>query len=137
MALIVVRHIVGQPVGEAHRYLSALAASGGTMLVGVRISDGATRTHAVAIDERSSSSTGERKWWSAWDARVGIPGASGTLTARDAGNGETVLEFCGSYTSPGFTAETSQDVFAFRRASALARAYLGALGQSIRTTVAA
>jgi hypothetical protein len=137
MALIIVRHIVRQPVGEARRYLSALAASGGTMLVGVRISGGATRTQAVAIDERSSVGAGEPGWWSAWDARVGIPGAAGRLTARDAGNGETVLEFCGSYRSPGFTAETSQDVFAFRRASALARAYLGALGQSINSTVAA
>jgi hypothetical protein len=137
MALIIVRHIVRQPVGEAHRYLSALAASGGTMLVGVRISDGVTRAHPVLIDERFSADADARNWWSAWSPRVGIPGAAGTLSARDAGDGTTVLEFCGSYTSPGFTAETSHDVFAFRRASALARAYLGALGDNISLTVAA
>jgi len=133
MALIVVRHIVQRPVGEAHRYLTSLAASGGAMLVGVRISDGLARAHPVLIDERRSTDADARSWWCAWSARVGIPAAAGTMTAHDVGDGSTVLEFCGSAAS----SEISNDVFAFRRASALARAYLCALGASIASAVAA
>jgi len=136
MALIVVRHIVRQPVGEVHRDLSALAASGGTMLVGVRLSDEVARAHPVLIDERSSSDRDGRAWWSAWNPRVGLPAGAGTLTARACGDRETVLEFCGSYAGPGASGERP-DAFAFRRANALARAYLNALGENAGLTFAA
>jgi len=106
------------------------------MLVGVRISDGVARAHPVLIDERLTSDRDARTWWSAWNARVGIPAAAGTLTARDRGDGSTVLEFCGSFAVARRSIE-APDAFAFRRASALARAYLLALGENINLSVAA
>ena len=136
MALIVVRHHVRCPVGDAREYLSRLAASGGTVLVSVRISDGIERAHPVSIDERRPDGEGG-SWFGAWNTRVGIPAAAGTLHVRADRSGGSMLEFHGSYVSPAFADETSHDVFAFRRASALARAYVETLSDNIEATAAA
>ncbi len=107
------------------------------MLVRMRLSDGASRAYPVLIDERRSQLDGDRGWWSAWGERLGVPGASGIVRVRADGE-HAILEFHGSYATTGYAKETPHDVFAFRRASALARAYLSALDEGIvAATVAA
>jgi hypothetical protein len=107
------------------------------MLVRVRVSDGIERAHPVLIDERPPVTGGALAWWSSWNGRLGIPAAAGTVIVKETEDGRAVLEFSGACTSPAFANETSSDVFAFRRATALARAYLCALGDNIETSAAA
>lgn len=107
------------------------------MLVRVRISDGVNRAHPVAMDRRPLSEVAHHAWLVGWNGCAGIPGAAGTLRVRATVDGTTVLEFSGAYGSPGYGGETTHDVFAFRRASALARAYLETLAENISTAIAA
>lgn len=133
MALIIVRHYVRRPVGDAQRYLSQLAASGGMMLVRLGLSDGGSRAYPVLIGERPLQADGGRSWWSVWNGRLDVPGASGAVTVRADGE-NAVLEFFVTYTTADDGAVTLRDGFAFRRASSLARAYLGALDEGILAT---
>lgn len=108
------------------------------MLVRMRLSDGASRAYPVLIDERRSQLDDDRSWRSGWGERLGVPGASAIVRMRADGE-HALLEFRGSYATTTYAKESPHDIFAFRRASALARAYLNALDEGLvaATVVAA
>ena len=131
MALISVRHFMRLPVGVAHRYLSRFAASGGTTLVRVRFSGSVRRVHAVTLDERPTSD-GVPTWRTSWRAGIGLPSAAGTLCLHADERGNARLEFKGACAGADDAGVTG-----FRRANALAHAYLALLDESIEATLAA